>query len=156
MNTKSHPGVYVPPPLIYVAFFFFSFLLQKIWPVNERSLHSTMAYIFGWVLIALYFLLAFAAIWQFAVSKNTLVTIKPATSLQTTGIYAFTRNPMYLSLLLLYSGIAVFVGNWWTFLLLPILIVVVQMYVIGKEEQYLHHAFGEQYDEYKRRVRRWI
>lgn len=156
MSTESHPGIYVPPSLIYVAFFFLSFLLQKIWPIDERPLHATMAYVLGWVLIALYFLLAFAAIRQFVVSKNTLVPIKPATSLQTTGIYAFTRNPMYLSLSLLYIGIAIFFGNWWTLLLLPLLVMVLQLYVIRKEEQYLHHAFGEQYDDYKRMVRRWI
>jgi protein-S-isoprenylcysteine O-methyltransferase Ste14 len=63
---------------------------------------------------------------------------------------------MYVSLVCLYSGLAVFLGNWWTLILLPFLIIVVQLYVINKEEQYLQQAFGNSYTEYKRRVRRWI
>ena len=155
-NLKNHPGIYIPPPLIYVAFFFISVLQQRLWPLKSSWLDTTLAKAMGWLLIVLYVFLAFNSIRQFVVTKNTIVTIKPATSLQTTGIYAFTRNPMYLSLLLLYSGIAVFSGNSWTFLMLPILVIVIQLYVILKEEQYLHHAFGAQYDAYKRKVRRWI
>jgi len=94
MSTKNHPGIYVPPPLIYAAFFFFSFLLQKICPLSKKWLHTTQAHIIGWVLILFYFLMAFMAVRQFIISKNTVVTIKPATSLQTSGIYVFTRNPV--------------------------------------------------------------
>jgi protein-S-isoprenylcysteine O-methyltransferase Ste14 len=156
MSTKNHPGVYVPPPLIYVTLFFLSVLLQKLWPLKRGWLNTTQAQGIGWLLIALCFLLVFIAIRQFVISKNTVVTIKPATSLQTTGIYTFTRNPMYLGLLLLYSGIAFFYGNWWTFFLLSLLIMIIQLYVIRREEKYLHNAFGTQYNAYKKKVRRWI
>jgi len=156
MNTKKHPGVYIPPPLIYVAFFLLSFLMQNRLPLNKAPLHLTVAKIAGVVLIVLYLLFFIAALRRFILSKNTLVTIKPAHSLETSGIYSFTRNPMYVSLLCLYCGLAVFLGNWWTLILLPFLITVVQLYVINKEEQYLQQAFGNSYTEYKRRVRRWI
>lgn len=156
MNKKNHPGVYVPPPLIYVAFFFISFVLQKMYPLDRSWLNTKGSQYLGYLLILLFCLLAFVAIRKFFISKNTLVTIKPATSLQTTGIYRFTRNPMYLSLLFLYGGIAFFKGNWWTFLLLPLLIAIIQLYVIRNEEEYLQNAFGEQYEAYKKRVRRWI
>jgi protein-S-isoprenylcysteine O-methyltransferase Ste14 len=155
-NTREHPGIYIPPPLIYAAFFIVSFLLQKRWPLNRGWLDTSLAQAAGWLLVALYLILAFISIRQFVVSKNTIVTIKPATSLQTNGIYAFTRNPMYLSLLFLYSGLAVFFGNWWTFMMLPFLVISIQWYVIRKEEEYLHHAFGTQFEAYKRKVRRWI
>jgi protein-S-isoprenylcysteine O-methyltransferase Ste14 len=156
ISTQDHPGVYVPSPFLYVVFFFFSFLMQHIWSLNNDMLHTIPAHAVGWLLIILFCILAFTSIRQFIISKNTLVTIKSATSLQTTGVYAFTRNPMYLSLLLLYTGIAVFWGNWWTFILLPLLITVLQLYVIHKEELYLHHAFGTVYDAYRKKVRRWI
>ena len=156
MKPKDHPGVYMPPPLIYVAFFLFSLFLQKISPLERSWLDTQMADIIGWVLIALNFILAFPAIWRFIVSKNTLVPIRPANSLQTTGIYSLTRNPMYLGLLLLYCGIAVFKGNWWTFILIPFLIMFIQLYVIKKEENYLQRAFGDEYFAYKKKARRWI
>jgi len=156
MNAKKHPGVYIPPPLIYVAFFLLSFLMQSRFPLNNAPLHLSVAKIVGVVMIVLYLLFFIAALRRFILSKNTLVTIKPAHSLETSGIYSFTRNPMYVSLICLYSGLAVFLGNWWTLILLPFLITVVQLYVINKEEQYLQQAFGNSYKEYKRRVRRWI
>lgn len=156
MRAREHPGVYLPPPLIYAAFFLGSILLQRIWPLNKKWLYSTTAHIIGFTFTALWFLLAFIAIRQFVITKNTIVTVKPATSLQTKGIYAFTRNPMYLSLLLLYCGLAFLLGNWWTFVLLLFLIAVIQLYVIRREEGYLHAAFGEQYDTYRKNVRRWI
>ena len=156
MNTTNHPGVYVPPPLIYVAFFVASFFMQKAWPLNNAWLHTKAAQGVGWLLIGCYAVLFVLALKRFLASKNTLVTIKPATALETNGIYAHTRNPMYLSLLFLYSGIALFRGNSWTLLLLPLLVLVVQAYVIRREEHYLQQAFGTQYLSYKHRVRRWL
>jgi len=156
MNIKNHPGVYVPPPLIYVACFLLSRIVQKIFPLATTALHTSTARVAGILFILMYLLFFATAMVRFIRSKNTLVTIKPATSLETSGIYSFTRNPMYLSLICLYCGLAVFLGNWWTFIFLPLLIVIVQFYVIKKEEQYLQQAFGSNYDDYKRRVRRWI
>ena len=151
---KDHAGVYVPPPLIYVAVFFLSVLLQSFIPLEHSwlRLHSWI----GWILIALFPLLAFTAIYRFIVSKTTITTIHPVKSLQTSGIYAISRNPMYLGLLFLYAGIAVFKGNWWTFILIPVLILIVQQYIIRREEKYLQRQFGNTFLSYKQKVRRWI
>jgi len=124
--------------------------------LNKTAFYTATARIIGWLLIALFFSLAFVAIWQFVVSKNAIVTIKPATSLQTGGIYGITRNPMYLSRALFHSGLGIFFGNWWTFLLFPFLIAVVRWYVIRKEEHYLENNFGTDYEAYRKKVRRWI
>jgi len=93
---------------------------------------------------------------QFFKSKNTLIPIKPASSLQTTGIYRISRNPMYVGLALIYLGIACLAGNWWNIILFPILILIMQQYVIRSEEKYLELEFGAGYLEYKRTVRRWL
>jgi protein-S-isoprenylcysteine O-methyltransferase Ste14 len=63
---------------------------------------------------------------------------------------------MYVSLLLLYTGLSFIIGNWWNLILLPVLFFVVQEYVIKHEEKYLDRRFGEQYSEYKTKVRRWL
>lgn len=156
MKTTKHPGVYVPPPLIYVAFFFLSVFLQRLWPLDPAPLDTPAALVAGWVFIALFVIINVMAIRRFIVSRNTVVTVKPARSLQTTGIYAISRNPMYLALVALYCGLAVLAGSIWTFLVLPVLIAVIQIYVIRREERYLAEAFGDQYDDYRRKVRRWI
>ncbi len=84
------------------------------------------------------------------------MTVKPATSLQTNGIYSYTRNPMYVTLLLIYLGLALQFGNWWTLILAPFLIAFITYRVIRPEERYLTRAFGEEYMNYQKRVRRWI
>ena len=94
MQKKDHPGVYIPPPLIYVAFFFLSVALQKAMPLNSLFLQTAVAATAGRVLLIAGILVLLPALWKFLVSNNTLITIKPAHSLQTAGIYAFTRNPM--------------------------------------------------------------
>jgi len=156
MIKKDNPGVFIPPPLIYVMCFFLSFLFQKIWPIDISILRTQPVLVIGRVLAALSFIISLPAIVRFIRSKNTLVTVKPANSLQTKGIYSLTRNPMYFGLMLLYSSIAIFKGNWWTFILIPLLVFVVQFFVIRKEENYLDRAFGNEYILYKQRVRRWI
>lgn len=156
MQKKDHPGVYIPPPLIYVAFFFLSVALQQLIPLNGHFLRTGTAKAVGWLLFVAGVLMVAPALWKFIVSKNTVVTMKPAHSLQTTGIYAFTRNPMYLGLVLLYSAAGFFKGSWWTFIVIPLLIITVQFYIISREEHYLQRAFGNAYLQYKKKVRRWI
>lgn len=156
MKTTDHPGIYLPPPILYAAFFFLSILIQNLFPFETQSLRTGAASVVGWALIAAGVLVDFPALWRFIMTKNTVVTIKPAHSLQTGGIYAFTRNPMYLGLLLVYTGLGVLKGNWWTLILVPFLVLVIQLYIIKKEEDYLQRRFGEEYKAYKKRVRRWI
>jgi len=153
---KDNPGIFIPPPLIYAAIFFLSILMQKIIPINNSFFDSRNATIAGIVLIVIALLFILPALIKFVQSKNTLVTIKSATSLQTKGIYSLTRNPMYMGLLILYSGIAMLEGNWWTFIFIPLIIIIVQSYVIRGEENYLQRAFGEEYNAYRKKVRRWI
>jgi protein-S-isoprenylcysteine O-methyltransferase Ste14 len=157
METKrKHPGVYIPPPVIYALIFLLSLLLQKLLPVSASFFETKPANILGWILIAFGLMLALPAILKFIQSRNTLITVKPANSLQTNGIYSITRNPMYLSLLFLYTGIAFFAGNWWTIILIPVVIIVITTYVIKREEKYLSDAFGQDYTAYRIKVRRWI
>jgi protein-S-isoprenylcysteine O-methyltransferase Ste14 len=155
-QVKDHPGVYVPPPLLYVAVFFLSILMQRFIPLDKTVFQSPEAKLIGWVLIVSSAVFVLPALWRFFASKNSLVPIKPANTLQTTGIYAISRNPMYLALLLLYLGFAIFKGNWWTYILSPLVVVIIQSYVIRKEEQYLHRTFHHQFETYCKKVRRWI
>lgn len=155
-NKKDNPHVYIPPPLIYLAIFLVAVLIQKIMPLDKEFFYTTTSRIVGSVIIAAGLFFIFPALRQFFKTKNTLVTIKPANSLQTTGIYSLSRNPMYISFLLLYPGLSFIIGNWWNFILLPILFLVVQEYIIKREEQYLERRFEQEYLNYKSRVRRWL
>lgn len=155
-NEIDHPGVYIPPPLFFVATFVVAAYVQRYMPINQTFFDSRMATVLGILIGVAGLLLLIPALYRFVKTKNTLITIKPANTLQTTGIYAITRNPMYVSLTLLYIGLACIIGNWWNMILLPILIFVVQEYVIKREERYLAYRFGEAFTTYKSRVRRWL
>jgi protein-S-isoprenylcysteine O-methyltransferase Ste14 len=153
---KDHPGIYLPPPTIYVGTFLAAFFMQKLIPFNKEFFYTVSSKLIGVVIILIGLGCTFPALVQFFKTKNSLVTIKPANSLQTAGIYSLSRNPMYVSLLLLYTGLSFIIGNWWNLILLPVLFFVVQEYVIKREEKYLDRRFGQKYFEYKTKVRRWI
>ncbi len=155
-NKSDHPGVYVPPPLIYLAAFLAGIFLQRIIPVSDQFFDSMVARVPGWILLIAGIMLLLPAIAQFIRTRNTLITIRPAQSLQTEGIYAFSRNPMYLGLLLLYSGASLIWGNWWCLFFWPVVFLINQEYIIKREERYLTRRFGAEYEEYRSRVRKWI
>ncbi len=157
MKTKTdHPGVYLPPPLLYVLIFFISIYIQNVFPLPSIFLATIPAFILGVLFVMVGLVVMLPALVKFFKTKNTLIPNKPATSLQTSGIYSITRNPMYLGLLNIYIGIAFLKGNWWTLMLVPFVILIVTYLVILKEESYLGRAFGDGYVEYRKKVRRWI
>lgn len=157
MKTKQdHPGVYPPPPLFYVLTFLSSVFLQKQLPLPKTFFGTVISSVAGFIFILFGLIIVVPALYKFLISKNTLITIKPARSLQTTGIYSISRNPMYLGLLSIYSGMGFIKGNSWTFILIPLVITLVNFFVISNEEKYLGRAFGDDYTTYKNNVRRWI
>ena len=81
---------------------------------------------------------------------------RPATVIVTDGPFRFSRNPLYLSLTLVYVGIASMMNALWPLLLLVPLLLIVQRGVVLREERYLEAKFGETYRSYKTRVRRWF
>ena len=155
-NKKDSPGVYTPPPLVYAITFIMALVMQKRFPIDDSLFHRQWTKMLGGLLLvtALFFLAR--SLGQFFQSKNTVVSIKPATSLQTTGIYGMTRNPMYLGLAIVFLGITCFIGNWWNIILFPLLLLIVQEYIIKREEKYLQRRFEQEYLDYKSKVRRWL
>jgi protein-S-isoprenylcysteine O-methyltransferase Ste14 len=153
---QDSPGVYIPPPLIYVLIFIAAIFIQKGVYIDDSLFRLKLTRGIGILfLIAAFFFLA-TSLAKFFKTRNTVILIKPASSLQTSGVYAISRNPMYVGLLFVYLGITCFIGNWWNIILLPLLIFIMQAYVIKSEEKYLERAFGDKFTEYKKRVRRWL
>ena len=83
-------------------------------------------------------------------------TDRPVPRLTTEGPFRYTRNPGYLCLAMIYAGIAVLRNSLCAIVLLPLMVLVIQREVIEREERYLERTFGEEYLDYKRRVRRWV
>ena len=155
-STSKGPGVFIPPPLFYILIFAAAVFIQKVIPITDKIFHLPATKVVGAILLILALFFLVRSLRQFFLTKNTLILIKRASSLQTTGIYGMTRNPMYLGLAILYLGVTCFIGNWWNIILLPILVILVQEYIIKREEKYLHLEFGQGYRDYRKTVRRWL
>ncbi len=89
------------------------------------------------------------------VGTNVLPT-QPTIALATDGPYRYSRNPIYLSDLVLYVGAALLVNGAAPLLLMPLLAIGLHWGVVRPEEQYLERKFGSAYTAYCQRVRRWL
>ena len=110
----------------------------------------------GWL-----FLLGFAAwngwsLWLFRRRRTGLLPGQPATVLVKDGPFALSRNPLYVGLVTLDAAIALLVPSVWALCLLPVGVVALEWGAIRPEERYLRARFGPAYDDYARRVRRWL
>ncbi len=76
-------------------------------------------------------------------------------ALVTTGPYRRSRNPMYLAYIWMYLGLGCWINTWWTLILFPLLILVMNRRVLAQEEAVLEDAFGDEYRRYHATTRRW-
>lgn len=93
--------------------------------------------------------------------KRARTTVDPrrpaeATTLVTSGLYRYSRNPMYLGVLLVLIGWALFLGNLVSVLFIVGFALFINRYQILPEERLLQEKFGADFMAYKARVRRWI
>lgn len=106
--------------------------------------------------IVLLLLLDTRAMLRFRRHGTPVNPARPAEALVTDGPYRFTRNPMYIGMACAYAGAAVGAGALWSLALLPGVLFVIDRVIIPREERHLTERFGEDYDRYRRRVRRWL
>lgn len=160
MTTKEprpHPGVYFPPPLIFVAGFLLALALER-WLVSLRFDERWRPVLTpsGWLLIALGAALMAWAIVTFTRARTTVLPYRPASRVVTSGPFRFSRNPIYVADTVIYAGVSLLTRMAWPLVILPLVLATLYTFVIRREERYLGEAFGTEYAEYRRRVRRWV
>ena len=103
-------------------------------------------------------ILSILGVASFRRAKTTVNPMKPesSSSLVISGIYRLTRNPMYLGLLLILLGWAVYLSNALALALVPGFVLYMNLFQIKPEERALESRFGPAFAEYRARVRRWI
>lgn len=97
-----------------------------------------------------------AGVRNFARAATPVPTNRPARVLVTGGVHRWSRNPIYVGLLLLYAGVGTAVRSPWSLVLLLPLAAFIRYGVVAREEVYLERRFGEAYREYKAHARRWL
>jgi protein-S-isoprenylcysteine O-methyltransferase Ste14 len=96
------------------------------------------------------------SLWLFARHETGLLPGSPTEAMIESGPYRLSRNPLYVGLLALYLALALLGGSLWALVLFPAAVALVLWGAILPEERFLHERFGEPYDAYRRRVRRWL
>lgn len=110
------------------------------------------------ILIAAGLIVGFTGAATFRRARTTVNPLKPqsSSSLVTWGIYAVTRNPMYLGGLVILTGCAIFLANALAVVFLPVYILYINRFQIEPEERALTSLFGREFAAYQSRVRRWM
>ncbi len=148
--------IIAPPPVLFTVALGLGLLLDAFAPLVARDAWP------GWVrfglgggLAALALGLGLWAIVAFKRAGTSPEPWHPTTALVTTGLYARIRNPMYVALVLLLTGIGLLSGGAWLLLLVPVLGAVLHLGVVRPEERYLAGRFGDAYRAYRSRAPRY-
>ena len=155
---KANDGADIrfPPPLIYAAGLLLGLAGAHFFNLPKLGLPMKISDLLGAGLALGGVAISCVSAGIFLRRGTAIIPYKPASQLVTSGIYRWTRNPMYLALALIYAGIAVYLNALLALVLLPLVLAIIQTQVITREEAYLERAFGSQYIAYKKRVRTWI
>jgi len=157
MTEPDHPPVVVRPPILFGGTLVLALILEGLAPLGPGlgggagravAVGLSIAVLGGAVLAV--------AANRFSQAETNLPTWKPTIALVENGPYRFSRNPIYIGLLLIYFGLATALTSVWALLFLPALLAVVHYGIVLREESYLTKKFGAPYKSYQARVPRWL
>jgi protein-S-isoprenylcysteine O-methyltransferase Ste14 len=155
-SLRDSAAIRVPPPVFFFACLGFGILLEYFFPIHLISLSPIPRVIVGGILMLASGYFAVSAFFVLIKNMTPFDTAKSTTKIVKEGAYRFSRNPLYLSLLLLLFGIAILLSSLWLFCTIPILYTLFLFKAVKPEESYLSQKFGEEYLTYSAKVRRWI
>ena len=146
----------IPPPLVTLIFAAIMYVLAKFLPIGYFDFFGRI-YV-AYTLAGFAILIMMISILQFFVAKTTTSPVSPskAKKLVTNGIYQYSRNPMYLSMLLSLLTIGLWLGNAFNVLIAAAFVSYMNKFQIIPEEQALTKIFDKEYKQYCILVRRWF
>lgn len=153
-NDKKGAAVKFPPLLIFLFLLVIAYGLQYFWPISIIG-SSGLRYIGGGVVMLGIGIVILAA-QSFKRAETNIEPWKPTTKIISTGIYTYSRNPIYTGFCLVLIGIGIFLNSLWILISFIPSAILVYYVAIKKEEIYLERKFGEEYISYKNKVRRWL
>jgi protein-S-isoprenylcysteine O-methyltransferase Ste14 len=136
------------------AFLVGTLVQHLVWPQSPASPATIV--VLGVVLVGVGVAIAASAIVLFATSRTTVVPHGQPTKFVVRGPFRWTRNPMYVGLTLAYTGAAAWTGKWLALPFLALPIIHLTRWVIPMEEAALRARFGQAFEAYSQRVRRWL
>lgn len=148
--------MHIPPPLIALALGIAMYFTGRVTPFAALPIPATQ-----WLsgsLIAFGAIIAGSAVVAFRRHRTTVNPLQPekASTLVTQGVFQISRNPMYLALLLFLIAWSVWLGNLLALLIALLFVPVLNRLQILPEERALRANFGDAFEQYCQRVRRWL
>jgi protein-S-isoprenylcysteine O-methyltransferase Ste14 len=153
-NNKDHADVKIHPPVLTFIFLVIAYTAK--WSISIPYTMPRILNIVGFVFVTLGFVLGFSAFLEFRKAQTTILPHGSVSSIITSSIYRFTRNPIYLGFALMVIGFPLISGTLWGLIIVPVFIYSMNSLVIEREEAYLEKKFGDVYTSYKGRARRWF
>jgi protein-S-isoprenylcysteine O-methyltransferase Ste14 len=155
-DKKDSPAInkYIHPPIVAMFYIIVAILLGIFVPLISELSRTIRNIGFGFVVVG--FLIGLAAFIEFRKAKTTILPHGSVSNIISSGIFRFTRNPIYLGFLFMVIGFPLNFGSVWGIIIAPLFIATMNRLVIEKEEAYLEKKFKEQYTNYKSNVRRWL
>ena len=155
---RDAAAVRVFPPAVPLIAILLGVALQRLWPLSPGFEPAPLVrYALGGFVVAAAILgLGWWAVRVMRGSGQSENPWKPTYEILERGPFRFSRNPMYLQMLLVLVGVAIALWNGWILALTPLAAWVLLRLAILPEEAYLERKFGDDYRAYKRRVRRWL
>ncbi len=148
--------LHVPVPWVFVLCYLLGVALEHFHHTPVSALGDKLALTAGYILFITGAIVAGWGLFLFRSAGTTTVPGRPSAQFVTAGPYRFTRNPMYVGLTLAYLGEAGLLRQAWPIATLPLVLAYVNWIVIPVEEAKLTQVFGNQYIQYKARIRRWL
>ena len=144
----------IPPPIVTLTFILLSFWLTNYLPklaFNYQGLLSLLMILIGLIIIVI-------GVKTFNKSDTTINPLNPreASHLVTNGVFSYTRNPMYLGMVIILLGVTVYNGVYIGIIILPCFILYITEFQIKPEEEAMEEIFAGDYTDYLKRVRRWL
>jgi len=154
----DNPQVPVLPPLLPLAALVLAIILDWLLPLQflAAPVGFNLQVIIGVLLVAGGIWLAATARRLFEREGTNVIPTQPALKIVTSGPYRFTRNPMYLGMVLALLGVSLVFSLEWGVIATPVLWLALDRLIVVREEAYLRRKFGPTYEALLNRTRRWL
>lgn len=157
MDTDRGPQLPLPPPVMVLGALVVAIILDWV-PLEFLAppVGFNLQVVVGALLVAASLWLLLGAVRTFHREGTNVVPTRPALKIVTDGPYRFTRNPMYLGMVLFLLGISLVFSLEWGVILTPILWIGYDRLIVAREEAYLSAKFGTDYQALLKQTRRWL
>ena len=145
---------YWPAPLIFAGGFVLGLALE--WAMPLELLRGRARWIAGGAMVAAGIALGLWSLATMRRHRTSPMPFRPAAALVTDGPYGISRHPMYVSMVLFWSGAAILAHAPWALMLMPIQMTLLHLKTMLPEERYLAEHFAAEFAAYRARVRPWL